>query len=483
MRDVPGLWDIRRTGAPAERLFTSSGAGRPSRRPNIVFILADDLGWGDLGCYGSLHIRTPHLDALAAGGIRFTDAYSPSPWCSPARMGIYTGRHPGRLDAGLDEPLAVRDDTKGIPSGHPTLASVLLDAGYTTAMFGKWHCGWLPWFSPLKIGYQTFFGNLDGALDYFTHVDTLGLPDLYEGETPVEQEGYYTSLISDRVVDHIASSGDEPFYVQVNYTAPHWPWEGPGDEALAHEILEELRSVPTSLPLRHLDGGSLAKYAEMVEAMDSGIGRILDALDEHGKADDTVVIFCSDNGGERYSFMWPFVGEKGDITEGGIRVPFIVRWPSAISAGQWSDAPIQTTDWTATLIDAAGASPDPGYPLDAVSLLPWLVDGAPFPEHDLFWRTASQGALRRGRWKYVVDCRDRASLGNWPLKPAHVHQLFDLAGDSREKADVARHHTDVLVALRTEWERVNSTLLPYPDDHRNVPRHARPGFPAVSRPD
>ncbi len=483
MRDVDGLWDSRRSGMPGERPFASVARGRLAVRPNVVFILADDLGWGDLGCYGSLHICTPRLDELAAGGIRFTDAYSPSPWCSPARMSIYTGRNPGRFEAGLDEPLAVRDESKGIPQGHPTLASMLVESGYSTAMFGKWHCGWLPWYSPLKIGYQTFFGNLDGALDYFTHIDTLGLPDLYEGETPIEQDGYYTSLISERVVEHIRSSGDEPFYVQVNYTAPHWPWEGPGDEALALELLRELQQNPGSYPLRHADGGSLAKYAEMVEAMDRGVGDILDALDDCGKTDNTIVIFCSDNGGERYSFMWPFIGEKGDITEGGIRVPFLARWPAAIARAQWSDAPIQTTDWTATLLDVAGVDPDPAFPLDAVSLLPWLVDGQPFPEHDLFWRTASQGALRRGTWKYVVDCRDRASLGNWPIAPAHVHQLFDLSSDAREAADVARHHPELLASLRAEWERIHSMLLPYPDDHRCLPRHARPGQPAISHPD
>ena len=205
MQHVEGLWDRRREGAPTEAPFRARAGGRPAKRPNVVFILADDLGWGDLGCYGSLHIRTPNLDRLAAGGVRFTDAYSASPWCSPTRMALYTGRNPGRLPAGLEEPLRTRSDGMGIPHDHPTLPSLLVDAGYRTAMFGKWHCGWLPWYSPLKVGFQTFFGNLDGAMDYFTHIGTLGEPDLFEGETPVDQDGYYTDLITDRTCDWIRS--------------------------------------------------------------------------------------------------------------------------------------------------------------------------------------------------------------------------------------------------------------------------------------
>ncbi len=306
---------------------------------------------------------------------------------------------------------------------------------------------------------------------------------MYEGEAPVEMEGYYTHLISDRATDYVRTSGDAPFYMQVNYNSPHWPWEGPGDRSVGEEIERRYRENTVPFPLLHGDAGSLAKYGEMIESMDEGIGQILDALDETGKADDTIIVFASDNGGERYSFMWPFVGEKGDVTEGGIRVPFIVRWPAAIDPQQWTDAPHQTTDWTATMLDVAGAPAAEDHLLDGFSLLPWLVDGADHPGHDLFWRISSQGALRRGKYKYLVDCRDRARLSNWPRYPAHVHQLFDLSGDAREHADIARHHPELVASMRAEWERINDTLLPYPDDHPGVPRHARPGQPAVSSAD
>lgn len=488
MRQVEGLWDRRTSTAPSEKPFEARRR-RPLKRPNLLFILADDLGWGDLGCYGSLHIRTPNLDRLAAGGIRFTDAYSASPWCSPARIALYTGKNPGRFSAGLEEPLQTRADGNGIPHDHPTLPSLLRDAGYRTAMFGKWHCGWLPWYSPVKIGFETFFGNLDGAMDYFTHIDTLGQPDLYEGESPIGMDGYYTDLITDRTVDYITDANpNEEFYIQVNYNAPHWPWEGRGDRDIAERIAEDVRNKTNFFPLLHVDGGSVAKYSELVETMDEGVGRILDALDSTGRAEDTLICFCSDNGGERYSFMWPFVGEKGDVQEGGIRVPFITRWPAAFDAGQCSDGHHNTTDWTATFLDAAGAKADPETPMDGQTLLPWLVDGEDHPAHDLFWRVSSQGALRRGTYKYVVDGRDKAVMGNWPLVPGTRHYLYDLSGDGRERADLAKHKPELLASMRAEWERINAELLPYPPEHRGVPQHpnptlATPTQPAVSRAD
>lgn len=468
-----------------ERPFASRDLGRPPTRPNLIFILADDLGWMDLGCFGSPHIKTPVLDKMAADGMRFTHAYAGSCWCSATRYSLYTGRHPGRLLAGLEEPLRTRNEEHGIPHDHPTLASLLVDGGYETAMFGKWHCGWLPWYSPLKAGYQTFYGNLDGAVDYFEHIGTLGEPDLYEGETPIEETGYYTWMISDHAAEWIGERGDDPFYLQINYTAPHWPWEGPDDAAEGRRIRQEYEDGKVPFPLLHLDSGSLAKYAELVEALDTGIGRVLDALDAAGKADNTLIVFCSDNGGERWSMNWPFVGEKGDLNEGGIRVPFVLRWPAAIDGGQVSDRPNGTMDWTATFLDAAGVTPDPQYPLDGTSLLPWLVEGADYPDHDLYWRVASQGAVRRGKWKFLIDRRPRPLLGNWPRYPGTWELLYDVTVDGREAANVARHHPDVVAELRAAYATYEAQLLPYAPDHRNLPetRHAAPGIPAVSEAD
>jgi arylsulfatase A-like enzyme len=176
----------------------------------------------------------------------------------------------------------------------------------------------------------------------------------------------------------------------------------------------------------------------------------------------------------------PFVGEKGDLTEGGIRVPLLLRWPQAVTGRQVSDHPVITMDWTATLIDAAGTAPDPDWPLDGVSLLPWLVDGADYPEHDLFWRTSNQGALRRGRFKYLRDGRDRAVLGNWPRRFGDYHLLYDMTVDGRERADISGHHPELVAELRSAWERVNAEQTPYPPEHPGLPR---PPGPVVSQPD
>ncbi|HMR49961.1 MAG TPA: sulfatase-like hydrolase/transferase [Arachnia sp.] len=450
-----------------ERDFAARGIETPTR-PNIVFIFADDLGWGDLSSYGSLHNDTPHIDRLGKEGVRFTHGYSASATCSPTRIGFYTGRYPGRLPAGLEEPLTNRTETNGIPHEHPTIASLLRDGGYRTAMFGKWHCGWLPWFSPLKAGFDEFFGNLDGALDYFSHIDTRGEPDLWEGEVPVEEVGYYTELVSRRAAEYIRESGPEPFYLQVNYTAPHWPWEGPQDEATSTKITEAAKAggVDALIALFHFEGGSLEVYRNIVAALDEGVGVVLDALDDAGLADNTIVVFSSDNGGERYAFLWPFVGEKGDLEEGGIRVPNLVRWPAAIGGSQVSDLPVSTLDWTATLLDAAGVRPDPGYPLDGASLVPWLVQGDPPPTRDLLWRTRQQGAVRRGRHKLIIDRKDKGVWHGLFAGDGPSYRLYDVTVDGREKANLATRHPDLVAELTAVWERFEAEQLPYPPPPR-----------------
>lgn len=456
------LPDRRRDWNPNEIPLEALPRPRPQAAPNIVFILADDLGWGDLGCYGSLHHRTPAIDRLAAGGLRFTHAYAGSATCSPTRFSLYTGRYPGRLEAGLQEPIVLRDERTGIPADHPTLPSLLRDGGYGTAMFGKWHCGFLPWFSPLRIGFERFFGNLDGAMDYFSRIDTIGQPDLYEGETPVDEIGYYTDLISDRTADYIRNQpADRPFYVQVNYTAPHWPWEGPDDQATSDRVTAAMAEDPLTA-LFHFDGGSLDTYRSMVEAMDAGIERILEAIAETGRTGNTIVMFTSDNGGERYAFQWPFVGEKGDLEEGGIRVPLIVRWPDGLPAGRVSDVPVITMDLTASLLDAGGAEPDDDYPLDGVSLLPWLFDGANEPSRDLLWRTREQGALRRGRFKLLYDRQAKPLWGNVFGHDGPRVRLFDVTVDGREKADISGEHPDLTSELLEVWQAFDAEMLPYP---------------------
>jgi arylsulfatase A-like enzyme len=313
-------------------------------------------------------------------------------------------------------------------------------------MFGKWHCGFLPWYSPLKSGWDTFFGNLSGAVDYYSKVSGT-TADLYEGEVPVESLDYYTDTIADRAAAFVRRDHGRPWLLNLNFTAPHWPWEAPGDREVSARITARAKAGD-SRALWHDDGGSLDTYRKMVEALDAGIGRVLAALRASGQEKNTIVLFSSDNGGERWSYQWPLSGGKGGLNEGGIRVPNILRWPAAIRGGQVSHVPVITHDWTATLLEAVGVKPGAAHPLDGRSLLPYLLDGARPPKHDLFWRTRQERALRRGDWKYL-----RTSSGET------LHNLVD---DPRERANLAAHNPALFAELRSAWEKVAAELLPYP---------------------
>lgn len=415
-------------------------------RPNIIFIVVDDCGYADLGCTGQTGYRTPALDRLAGEGVRFTQAYANAPLCTNTRVGLITGRYQYRLKIGLVEPLrgANRDEPEmGIPAGFPTLPSLLGAAGYRTALIGKWHLGFLPKYSPLKSGYDEFFGIMGGFTGYYTHKGEGGQPDLWEGELPVERAGYVTDLLSERALAYVeaAAASPGPYFLSLHYNAPHWPWSAPSIEAAARE-----REVD---PAEIMEGGSPRIYGEMMQILDAGIGRVIDAVRASGK--DTMVVFTSDNGGERYSNIWPFVGRKWDLLEGGLRVPQIVWRRGHIKGGQVTDQVCITMDLTATCLAAANVAPDAGYPLDGRDLLPVLTGQASASERTLFWRMAnrSQRAARRGDWKY--------------LKVADQEFLFDIGWDPRERGNMARKRPDLLNELRALWEDWNRGMLPVPD--------------------
>jgi len=423
-----------------------------SVRPNVIWIVADDLGYADLGRYGgrdaSFGRVSPVLDALAAGGLRFTQGYSNSPVCSPTRFALMTGRYQYRLRGAAEEPIRSADRGRpglGLPPSHPTLPSLLGAAGWRTALVGKWHLGFPPHFGPLKSGYQEFFGALAGGLDYFTHCDSRGAPDLWVGEQAHHEEGYLTDLITERAIGVVerAAAAREPFLLSLHYTAPHWPWETREDAHLAPQVKDNLF---------HLDGGSVDTYRRMIRQMDEGIGRVMATLERLGIARDTLVVFTSDNGGERYSDNWPLVGGKMDLTEGGIRVPWIAHWPAVIAPGGTTAQHCLTMDWTATILDAAGVAPDPAYPLDGVSMMPVLRQASHAFRRPMHWRMNHRGqrALRDGPWKYL--CVDG------------VDYLFDLSADERERANRARREPQRLATMREAWEAWNATMPPVPED-------------------
>ncbi|MFF4169729.1 sulfatase-like hydrolase/transferase [Streptomyces sp. NPDC001744] len=434
-----------RAAAPEERDFRAARPRRHSPRPNILFILGDDLGWADLSSYGSPHIRTPHLDRLARQGVRFTDAYSGSATCSPTRFSLYTGRYPGRTKGGLAEPIA--DRSVGLEPTHPTLASLLRDSGYATALIGKWHCGYLPDHSPTRSGWDEFFGNFGGALEYYSKLGLGGEYDLYEGDAEYKDLRYYTRILTERASEYVGRDHDRPWLLNLNFTTPHWPWVADGDKETSDGIVRRIKAGD-GRALWHQDGGSVEKYGQMVEDLDRSVGKVLEALRRSGRERDTLVFFASDNGGERFSYNWPLTGNKGSLQEGGIRVPSILRWPARIDGGQVSRLPVFTPDWTATLLELAGARPDPAHPLDGTSLARYLLHGDEVPERDLFWRVRGERALRRGDWKYY-----RGKTGR--------DQLFHLAGDAREQADRAAAEPGLTASLRKAWERIDAGLLPY----------------------
>jgi arylsulfatase A-like enzyme len=263
--------------------------------PNIVFILADDLGYADLSCYGRRDYSTPNIDALARQGVRFTQAYANSAVCSATRTALITGRYQYRLPLGLEEPLAGPARHVGLPPEHPTLPSLLKKSDYSTTLVGKWHLGFLPDFGPLKSGYDHFWGFRGSSLDYFTHQDGSQHDDLWDDDVPIHQTGYLTNLLGDRAVKVIREAKN-PYFLSLHFSAPHWPWEGPGDEAESRRIKA----------LIDFDGGSLKTYASMVKALDEQVGRVMNAIGNS----NTIVVFTSDNGGERFSDTWPFTGKS-----------------------------------------------------------------------------------------------------------------------------------------------------------------------------
>jgi arylsulfatase A-like enzyme len=420
-----------------------AAAQAPARRPNIVFILADDMGYADIACYGRPDLATPNIDRIAAQGTRFTQAYANSPVCTASRVAIITGRYQMRLPVGLEEPISARTDRRvGLPPEHPTLPSLLRQAGYGTTLIGKWHLGALPLFSPLKSGYDHFFGYRSGSLDYYRHTTAGDVPDLWEEDQPVTQEGYSTDLFGDRAVKVIgdyARTG-QPFLVSLHFNAPHWPWEAPGDEAESSRL--------RGRSLIDWDGGSQETYRRMIAALDAQVGRVLQALENGGIARDTIVIFTSDNGGERFSNTWPFSGKKEELLEGGLRIPAIISWPACIPAGRVSAQVTANMDWLPTLLEAAGAGPDPAYPSDGLNLLPHLIEGAGIVERRLFWRYKAlwQRASRIGDWKY--------------LQILDNSFLFNVVEDPLERANLKERHQDIYDRLVSEWQAWNATMLP-----------------------
>ena len=412
-----------------------------SQRPNIIYIMADDLGYGDLSCYGRKDYATPNLDKLASEGIKFTNAYAAGALCTPTRVAFMTGRYPARTPVGLMEPLrgGPKDSLIGLKPQYTSVATLVKGAGYETALIGKWHLGYMAENSPRANGFNHFFGFHSGAIDYVTHKGRSGKPDLYENEKLVKKDGYFTDLITERSVQYIRKRHTSPFFLSIQFNAAHWPWQSPADK-------------PYPDTMDWINGGSPEIFAGMMKSLDKAVGIILKAIDDAKLSSNTIIIFTSDNGGEKYSNMEMYTGAKHQLWEGGIRVPAFIRWPGKIKPNTTTEQVAVTMDWTAMILALAGVRPDPHFPLDGVDLLPVCMGEKEGYDRTLYWRlfqSKNHKAIRDGKYKY--------------LQTEEGEFLFDLLKDPSEKNNLKEKNTEAFSNLKmkyAEWEK--TVLKPIP---------------------
>lgn len=417
------------------------------KKPNVVQIIMDDMGYGDIGSYGVRDARTPNLDRLAREGVRLTESYANAANCTPTRAALISGRYQQRV--GLEWPLESAEQDRGLPVTGQSLPALLKTNGYATGLVGKWHLGFKPEFGPNAHGFDEFFGFLSGAVDYYTHKRGDGTPDLYENTTPVEVPEYLTDEITRRAIRFVDNHAAGPFFLEVAYNAVHWPFQPP-----SHRPTD-----PNSVPnpnqkgdMRLNQGPDDVKpatrhdYVQMLKRADEGVGKILAALARHGLSRNTLVIFTNDNGGEWLSRNAPFSHRKSTLWEGGIRVPLILRWPGRLPAGKISNQVTITMDLTASIVAVTGTVVPPGFRFDGINIFPSLTGESRVVERELFWRIVRpdrlQKAVRSGRWKLLMDGRH--------------FLLFDLKTDLAERNDLAAQHPELVLKFKRrlgEWEK------------------------------
>ncbi len=392
--------------------------------PNVVLIISDYMGYHDIQPYGAEDIRTPSLSRLASQGITMTDFHAAAPICGPSRAALFTGRYPARI--GLEKN--INSETGGLSSSIPSLPRWLKDAGYQTALFGKWHLGSSSDSTPNAHGFDHFFGHHEWTVSYYNHKTSKGEPGLYENDRVVEREGYLTDLLTDEAVKFIDQNKDRPFFLTLSYNAALPPYQPPG---LPESQWDEGWDVETA---------TREDYVQMVERMDEGIGRVLDKLDGDGLDSNTLVIYLYDHGGRHLVNSEPLFHGFATLWEGGIRIPTIMRLPGVIPADEKSAMAGIAMDLTATILDVAGVK-DVAASLDGISLIPYLREEQPPITRQFFWRADSssfgkQRAIRDGKWKYIEH--------------GYTQFLFDLNTDVGERHNLFYQEPDVVNRLRTD---------------------------------
>ncbi len=421
-----------------------------ARQPNIVLIVADDLGYGDLGCYGSTVNKTPHIDALSVGGLRFTDFHSAGPMCSPTRAAMLTGQYQQRFGRIFDSALSGTDHRdRGLPSEAVTIAELLQEQDYATGCFGKWHLGYQPPWLPHDHGFDQFRGLASGDGDFHTHIDRSGNPDWWRNNRLEPDEGYTTDLLTKYSVEFIQQNRDQPFFLYLPHLAIHFPWQGPDDPPQRKQGRSYHDDKWGIIP--HPANVS-PHVTAMIESLDNSVAEIVAALRKWDLEKNTLVIFTSDNGGylnygarfQNISSNGQLRGQKTELYEGGHRVPTIASWPGMIRAGV-TDEIGHSTDILPTLAKLAGISKS-RIQSDGVDLSQLLFRSEPLAQRTLFWRAGSKRAVRRGPWKLVVE-RNRT-------------ELYNLDQDLSERRNVADSQPALVDELKSAWsaweEEVNS---------------------------
>jgi arylsulfatase A-like enzyme len=415
--------------------FALSGGFGAARKPNIVLIVADDLGYGELGVQGCKDIPTPNIDSIARAGVRFTNGYVSCPVCSPTRAGMATGRYQQRFGHEFNPgPAASADDVFGLSLAETPLAARLKGEGYATGMVGKWHLGYRPQYHPQKRGFDEFFGFLGGAHSY---VDALGdqANPILRGTQPVDEKEYTTNAFAREALSFIDRHQREPFFLYLPFNAVHAPLQGlEGYLARFSNIQDQKRRT----------------FAAMHACLDHAVGRVLKMLRDTKQEENTLLFFISDNGGPTPSTTsgnLPLRGYKAQVLEGGIRIPFMVQWKGRIPAGKVYDSPVISLDIHPTAMAAAGGRIPADAKLDGVDLLPYITGKDQARPHDkLYWRYGQQWAIRSGDWKLL-------SMGG--AQP----ELYDLAHDIGEKSDLAGAKPEKAKELRAAYEDWNRQLI------------------------
>ncbi len=409
-------------------------AEESTRKPNIVLIVADDLGYAELGVQGVKDIPTPNIDSIAKNGVRFTNGYVSCPVCSPTRAGLMTGRYQQRFGHEFNPGPAEEASTVfGLPLTETTIATRLKALGYRTGAFGKWHLGYLPQFHPTKRGFDEFYGFLGGAHDYLTLGG--GTNALMRDSKPIESIDYTTDAFAREAVSFIERHKDEPFFLYLPFNAVHAPLES------TKKYLDRFQSIKDE---------KRRTFAAMESAMDDGVGHVLDRLRELKLEENTLVFFISDNGGptpSTTSSNVPLRGYKGQVLEGGIRIPYMVQWKGHLPAGKVIDDPVISLDIHATALTAAGGKVTPDLKLDGVDIIPFLSGQTQTKPHDrLFWRFGPQWAVRMGEWKLESDGTGQPAL-------------YKLSTDIAEGTDLASKNPEKVKELQAAYDAWNAQLV------------------------